>query len=727
MAKRRSSPAVKARKTFLALAFLASPAWLSCGEGGGRVDGYRCDDSHLVFFEPMQPPGSAAVIGDFNDWTGEGAPLADEDGDGIYTARIFPGPGTHQYRILADGRTILDTFNPLTLFDAEGRENSAVVVPDCTVPALAIDRLETGPGGGLQARLRFLRARGGDPLDAGTVRAVLEDGTPLAITAEEPPGDIEITAEDLPAGKHRLAVTAADRAGVEARPVEVPFWIETEPFDWRDAIIYQVMIDRFRRGGGTLDDHAGIAERHGGDLDGITEAIEEGYFRKLGANVLWLSPPVSNPEGEYTGRDGYPAEAYHGYWPDAPREVDERLGGAEALERLVATAHARGMRVLVDVVPNHVHQDHPYWREHAADGWFNHTAGDCICGFSCPWHSHIETCWFDPFLPDLDHTNPQVVEQTIDDLVWWLERFDLDGLRIDAVPMMPRLVTRHLRHRVRPLEGGGARVYLLGETYTGRGGQPVIRWYLGPHGLSGQFDFPVMWALRDALAGRVPMTELDAEMRRSLEAWEGSGAVMAPILGNHDVARFVSDVHGDPVYQPHQRPPLVPDDERPYDLLRIAWSFLLTRPGAPVIYYGDEIGMPGATDPDNRRNMRFGEALTEREAAVLTHVRRLGRARACSNTLRRGTHRTLLVHQNLLAWGRDAGDGHPALVVLNPATVQRRVALELPADWALAPDAAFSDLFGAPVDVRGREVTVTVPPRASAVLLSEAACCEVEP
>jgi glycosidase len=347
---------------------------------------------------------------------------------------------------------------------------------------------------------------------------------------------------------------------------------------------------------------------------------------------------------------------------------------------------------------------------------------DCVCGMSCPWAGHMEDCWFTPFMPDVRWQKPAAAEQMLDDAMFWLSRFDLDGLRLDAVPMMPRFAVRHLRDRVRALEGTGVPVYLLGETYTGRGGQPTIRYYLGPAALSGQFDYPVLWALRDALAGRVPMTELDDEVRASEDAWAGSGAVMAPILGNHDVSRFISDVNGDGWANPRTAPPAAPADERPYALLEAAFTFLLTQPGAPIIYYGDEIGLPGAGDPDNRRDMRFGPDVGEREAAVLAHVRRLGRARACSVALRRGARQTLIVNDNLYVFGRDAGEGRTAIVVINRATVPRDFAVAVPADWGMPVDGFVEVVGRAAVVTEERNVMISIPPRSSALLLAETAC-----
>jgi glycosidase len=700
-------------------------AWLvGCGDSSPPPGAVR-DCSFTVFYQAGGPasaalPQQVAVVADFNDWDPATHPLMAAGDPGLYYAVLAPEPGWHTYRIWVDGETVLDGFNPLTLLGDDGREASAMRIPDCAAPALEVRSLAAA-GDGLAAQVAFLRARAGAALDRDTLVVTVDD---VAATATLGAADeISVTAAGLAAGKHRLRAAARDRDGVAAEALEVPFWTEGQPFDWRDALIYQIVVDRFRQGGGALRDDLSITSFHGGDLGGLTEAIAEGYFDDLGVNALWVSPLYQNPEGLLPGHAGHESEAYHGYWPREPRTVSVRFGGEAALDALVAAAHARGLRVIMDLVPNHVHESHPYYREHRWDGWFNHPDGDCICGAACSWGGFIEECWFDPFLPDLRWGYGPVAGQGTDDAVYWLDRFDLDGLRIDAVPMMPRLATRHLRDAIhRRLEAGGTHVYLVGETYTGTGGQSSIRYYLGPQALSGQFDYPVMWALRSALTGRTTPLDLDAEVRRSEASWEGSGAVMAPILGNHDVARLVSELNGDNLGAPWDAPPPPPETDKPYQLLALAWSFLLTQPGAPVIYYGDEIGMPGASDPDNRRNMRFGDAVTEREAAVRAHVARLGQARRCAVALRRGARRTLLVNENLYVYGRDAGDGTVALVALNLATVPRDLHLDVPDDWSFVDSTPLTDALGAAVTVTGRTVTLTVAPRGAAVLLSEPAC-----
>jgi glycosidase len=150
------------------------------------------------------------------------------------------------------------------------------------------------------------------------------------------------------------------------------------------------------------------------------------------------------------------------------------------------------LRIILDVVPNHVHIDHPYFEQHRGDGWFNGLGG-CVCGSTCSWAEDLDRCWFSEYLADLRWKNPEVANQIVDDTIFWLESFDIDGLRIDAIPMMPLLATREIVDAVRRgFEQGPTGVHLLGETYTGRGDYETIARALGPHGLDGQFDFPLL-------------------------------------------------------------------------------------------------------------------------------------------------------------------------------------------------------------------------------------------
>jgi len=690
------------------------------------------DCTARIYHKPHREVQSVIARGDFNGW---GETALEEICPCVWYAGLDLEPGDYRYVLEVDGIEELDILAPLEGWEDDGEAATSLLrVEDCATPSWEVTHASATPAGDLLAELLFLGASGGARLDAASVVAELPDGTPVNVIAEPRSGALTATATTLPPGKHTLRIQAADTDGVAAEPVLLPLWVEDEPFRWEDALLYQVVVDRFADADGSvLDPDAApgdIGLRHGGDLHGLTAALEEGYFEALGVNALWISPMVLNPDGVWPGADGREYEGYHGYWPIAPREVDPRFGGEEALDTFVAAAHARGVRVLMDVVPNHVHTEHPYWTERAADEEYNGD-GSCVCGSEdCPWDEFIDTCWFTPYLADLDLRRGDVLQRQVDDVAWWVERFDLDGVRVDAVPMMPRSATRALVHELRRrFERGPTELYIVGETFTGSTGWTSIQRFLGPYGLDGQFDFPVLWAMRDTLAhGNGSMVDLANAIGESQHAWAGPDALMSPFVGNHDVTRFLSEAAGD-TGDAWDDPPPPPADDEPYRRLLLAQTVALTLPGVPTIYYGDEIGMPGAGDPDNRRPMRFGDQLSADEAWILERTRQLGQARACSPALRRGDWDWLLADDHVLATLRHAGDRQPALVLINRGSEAAERTIPIPEVAIGGESGEFIDILsGQQVRIRhGATERLTIPALSAMVLVPADSGCDPGP
>lgn len=658
-------------------------------------------------------PNLIGVAGSFNGFDARQAPLRPTE-DGWRAALTLP-PGRHRYRIEVDGRPFLDADNPVQVRHA-GVEWSLIDVADCSRPALRLTAL-THADGVAEAVLQLERLDA--PLDPTSVRALV-DGQPVDAVVE---GDTIRPDLRAPPGKHRLRIEGEDATGRPIEPFEAPYWSEAERFRWQDAIIYQVVLDRFAKDTPftPADRLRPPGERLGGTLNGLRAAIEDGYFEQFGINVLWISPLNQNPDGKWIGVEGGPPryESFHSYWPIAPRSVDARFGTAADVDALVDAAHARGIRVVMDIVLNHLHEQHPYVAEHP--DWF--TPEGCYCGSArCPWFSHIQVCWFTDYLPDLNWDDAEMLDVQVDDALWWLRRFDLDGLRVDAVPMMPRFVTRQLTRSVHAeFEGLRTRQYLIGETFTGPGEREQIRRHLGPDGLDGQFDFPLMWSIRSAFAWEAaPLWSLADSQALSRSAWAGSTAVMGNFVGNHDVTRFMSEAAGqiDPSVfeQPWTARPPIPDDAVAHARLRIAQTYVLTVPGAPVLYYGDEFGMPGANDPDNRRPMRFSNERTALEQATARSVGAVARLRRCLPALRRGALRPLQAAAERLSYARDLGDGRPAIVIINRAD-DAPVRVALPPD--LAATGPFVDaLSGAAISTSAAGVEpFGLAPRAAAILI----------
>lgn len=594
---------------------------------------------------------SVSVIGDWNGWNPDADPLQLGD-DGVWRVQEDLPAGDYAYLFVVDGVEERDPFAPLIAWDpVTNEERSLLRVEDCSQPAIRVDST---------TEASFLRGSA----DLASVVVTL-DGL-LAHADVDLAGGIHLP-DVRASGKHTWTIEVTDKAGQTAS-VRVPFWVEDTPFTWADAVIYQVITDRFAGDDGPLPP-AGITDRFGGTFDGVRAAVEDGRFEELGVNTLWLSPVQANALGEWPGTDGHDYTGYHGYWPISPTELEPAFG--EGLDRLVAAAHQRGMRVIVDIVPNHVHEDHPYT---AHEDWFHEDA--CVCGSeSCSWSTHIETCTFTDYLPDLAWENPEVAATVVADTVALIAAHDFDGVRVDAVPMIRRHAVRELVWGLsRAFEQGGADFYTVGETYITIDGQAEIKKNLGPFGLDGQFDFPVLWALRGYLLNGDGAGDFAEVLAASEAAWDGSDSVMAPLLGNHDTTRFVTEAAGDTDHDPWTDPAPQPTDERPYRQLLAAHAIILTLPGAPVLYQGDEIGLAGTDDPDNRRPMPA--ELNPWQAELREAVGALGRARACFPALRRGTRETLIAKDDVFAQRR-ALDGEAAILVVNASDSTATMSLDL--------------------------------------------------
>ena len=216
-----------------------------------------------------------------------------------------------------------------------------------------------------------------------------------------------------------MFVTAKDLAGQSpAEPLRLVFWVESETFVWKDALIYMAMTDRFKNSNPandpapiTLDGQGQTIsvdpreDYHGGDFAGVTAKIEDGTFDRLGITVLWISPFNTNPSDAWVASDNvHMVSGFHGYWPTKARAVDPRFGTADELHALVTAAHAHGMRVIQDLVIQHVHQEHEYLATHPE--WFNTTG--CICGTNnCDWTVHRLDCLFTSYMPNIDWTNTE--------------------------------------------------------------------------------------------------------------------------------------------------------------------------------------------------------------------------------------------------------------------------------------------------------------------------------
>jgi glycosidase len=670
-----------------------------------------------------RPARSVVVAGEWNGFSTTASPMSAEGTSGVYRAELQLPPGDYGYKFVVDGSEWLLDPNAIERKYVGREENSRVRVEDCNLPTLRVARRSATGDGTLELDIAYTDGAEGRGLDPSSVRVTMTP-TPLppgAVTVDRSTNTIRVRARGLAATKYSLRVHAATTHGRRARELFIPMWIEREPYEWGDGPLYFVFTDRFRNGDPTNDGRSGatapIADWNGGDFAGVIAALREGYFDRLGVRALWLSPVNTNTSAVGRGSDGRNYSGYHGYWVTRPRDTDPHWGSLDTLRALNAEAHRRGIRVLYDLVHNQLHREHPYFIDHQRDGWFNGD-GSCVCGApGCGWDERVLDCWFTNYLPDVNWASMAAADTMLDDAWWWLTETDADGFRVDAVKHMNFLGTTNLRAMLDRWETGNARMYTVGETFTGGDGHELIRRYIGRNALHAQFDFPLYWAIRRAFAANQgTMGDLESAVQTSERVY--GDAPMSPFLGNHDIPRFMSEAAGqlvgDSRDQAFNNPPPPPSSDEPYERMALAWTFTLTQRGVPLIYYGDEIGMPGAGDPDNRRMMRFGADLNPREQRLLEHVQRLGTLRSTHPGLRRGARRPLHTDGDGYVYARGTGQD-VAIVALNRGSTARTVSVRV-SDLDIPDGTSLRDaLGGAMVTVHAGTLEVPFRPRSSAV------------
>ncbi len=638
-------------------------------------------------FDPLgERYRSVGLRGEMNDWN----PIPMNLIDGVWETELRLNPGRYQYLIQADGRDMLDPNNPLVVDNNVGGYNSLLEVGQ-------INRTQA-PHIYPESHRRYtinlgLKNEAEEVLVFWQNFRLPDD----RVVAEGDQIRLKVPGDAANMKRSFIRVWAFNEHGPSndlliplhyGRPVMDPVQLTRE--DKEATILYFMMVDRFNNGNPDNDDPVDdpeVADRAnfwGGDLAGITEKINDGYFEMLGVNTVWMSPITQNPleafrefpepRRKYTG--------YHGYWPITLTTVDHRFGTEEELHELVSSAHANNISVMLDFVSNHVHEQNPIIKENPhwattlnlPDGRKNIRL----------WDEHRLTTWFDTFLPSLDFSIPEVVELMSDSAFFWIDNFNMDGFRHDATKHVHLDFWRNLTRKLKEdyMIPNNKRLFQIGETF---GSRELIGSYVGSGLLDGQFDFNLYFDARTVFAvSDASFEALDYSIHQSFDHY-GFNNLMGNITGNHDLPRFISLAGGDLRFDEDDTEPgwereIGVGDPIGYNKLSQLTAFIMTIPGVPVIYYGDEIGMPGASDPDSRRPMKF-ENLTEKQLWVRDNAARLTHLRADKLAFVYGDFQTLKVKPHIYAYSRSYFDDH-AIVLFNRSDQEQTIYIELPGRMA---------------------------------------------
>jgi glycosidase len=406
-----------------------------------------------------------------------------------------------------------------------------------------------------------------------------------------------------------------------------------------DDAIYFVLVDRFANGDPSNDGAVDAADPqafHGGDLQGVLNHLDD--LERLGVRTVWLSPVFKTRQEKFYGYG-----AFHGYWVEDLAQSEPRFGTVEKLAELSDALHRRGMRLMLDMVLNHVAFDSPLLQSHP--DWFHHE------GKLEDWNDPEQLTRRDvKGLPDLAQEKDEVYQYLLDTSLAWIDRVHPDGFRLDAVKHVPLSFWAKYDDAVHAKAGPDFE--LLGEELEGDPAQ-VARVQRDGH-FDAMFDFPLHFALVDVFCKGQPPERLGAVL--SNDRLYPDPDALVTLVDNHDLPRILSSCGGD------------------VDKVSQALAFQLSARGTPSLTYGTEAGLTGEQEPENRADMTFGGDTTLQRVIqrglVLRHQH---------PSLQRGVPLVLRAAGGVFAYARIAPE-EAAIIVVNHRDGPARV--ELPPELA---------------------------------------------
>ncbi len=679
--------------------------------------------SYTFRYNPGKKVEKVSLFGSFNKWNRDANPMTLKDS--VYETTLSLEPGSYVYKFIVDGKETLDPVNPERAPTGFEDYNSVARVSDPN-PVKVFLQVDKYKADIKQIYVSFQLEKNGvaTPPEKNRIYALLDNQKIDAAKIKCTGNRIEITLPKKDLAGHKLlrvACVSGDHASnLQSVPLEdgKPIAGAHKKLDWEDGAIYSIMVDRFNDGDKSNsipvvhDSLFPQANYNGGDFQGIINKIDEGYFDSLGINIIWISPVYDNPNVAYRE---YPAphrwySGYHGYWPVSATAVEEKFGTMAKLTELVDKAHKHNFRVLLDIVAHHVHIEHPYYKNHPE--WFGQLNLPDGRKNLRLWDEYRLTTWFEPYMPSFDYTSSQEAIDTMSsNCIWWLKQTHADGFRHDAVKHVPnvfwRSLTKKLKTEIEIPEN--KRVYQIGETF---GNNDLVASYVNNGQLSAQFNFDLSYlAIPIFLEPDKSFQTLDFYMSKTFASF-GYNNIMGNIMDSHDKVRFMTYADGkvkaqgvDTREMAWNDPPKV-DHPESYDKAKLFYAFMFTIPGLPTIYYGSEFGMTGADDPDNRRMMRFGNALSDNEKRMLEETKKIVRLRNQHSALRYGDFYTVQADNNSYSYLR-SDFSERLLVVLNKAEVEKQVSISLPA--TISAKNAVDVLTGEKVGITDGRLTVTAP------------------
>lgn len=481
-------------------------------------------------------------------------------------------------------------------------------------------------------------------------------------------------------------------------------------------VIYQVLVDRFENGDTSNDDLGDGAYNpddlgfyHGGDWKGLTSRLP--YISNLGVTAIWLSPVSEQEPLSKDGQEG----SYHGYFTKNFATPNQHFGSTAELQQHIDTAHSLGLKMILDVVPNHT-ADYldAFATSYANDSYqpasplnnpaLYHHSGDCLFNGQ-ESQEQIENCDLGG-LDDLDQSNPQVSQFLMQTYRDWID-MGFDGIRVDAARSVPKPWLGEFENQMG--------VPTFGEVFVGD--VDYVSQYQGPQW--GVLDFPYFFSVREAFAADTDMRAISSLFAQDYKYQNANR--LETFIDNHDRARFLTWA----------------DDN--YQRLRSALTFEMTSRGIPVIYYGTEQADDGngnggevpIANKDNRKDMTsFDE-----NAPIYKHIQRLSELKRNHPALRTGTQREMWADRNAYAFSRiDSVSGDETITVSSNSWDERTLTIPIRTESSLQVGSVLRNLMNTQVTTTvvsggptGRQIEVALGEHESAVFAADSSDSSYSP
>lgn len=489
----------------------------------------------------------------------------------------------------------------------------------------------------------------------------------LDISSKAVPGNMELI---FTRGKQKITYSYPLIAHPEGK---------SRGFDASD-VIYLLMPDRFANGDRANDNVEGMLEkaersnpdgRHGGDLKGISDHLD--YIKDLGVTGIWLNPFLENNQ---------PSFSYHGYSITDLFRVDPRYGSNSDFRDLVAKAHQMGLKLVMDMIFNHIGSGHWWMKDLPSADWVhkfssftrtNYRASSYMDPYAAKSDADLmEKGWFDVTMPDLNQSNPLVETYLMQNSLWWIAGFGIDGIRMDTYPYPEKNMMARWAKRVTDEFPG---FFIVGEVWYQQEALTAY-WSYNKTNVDGYrsnlpsvTDFPLSLATHQAFNESDSWTDGLARFYLIL-----SQDFIYPdpfrnviFLDNHDLTRFFT--------QTGMRP----------EIYKMALSFILTTRGIPQFYYGTEIIMQGDKNrgdgylredfpggwPGDVKNAFTGQQLDAAEIAASDFTRKLLNWRKGKEVIHSGKLKQFIPENGLYVYFR-YNDRETVMIILNNSETETK-------------------------------------------------------